>query len=234
MVAYYNALPSTDTTSIEAFINSGGAVGDAQQALARGNKAASAGVSAGVAVASAAMGVAGSGAVATATTAALTSVSSSLVAAGAVSATVPVVGWVVAGVLVAAAGGISIGARRRAKFLSKDRGLLERYIKRFERKSADWRLKEARKQISKIQFVMTRRQSKFNMKRKAKAELKLEALYYIYKKENFSGAQQAAQLARFQQISLQRQEAFQRYLPVYIGLGVITSILLVYAVKQKD
>ena len=208
----------TDTQAIEQYINNGGAVGESQRALATGNKVATLGVKAGVGVASAGMGVAGSGAVATATTSALTSVSSALVSAGVTSATVPVAGWIVAGVLVATAGGIAIASKRRAKFLAKDRGLLQKYIQKFEKKSSDWRLKESKKQIAQIQFLLTKRQSNRNLKRKAKAELKLEALYFIYSQERLPVLQQQAQIETMQKISMDNKRDLLIWTPVAIAI----------------
>jgi len=208
----------TDTQAIEQYINNGGAVGESQRALATGNKVATLGVKAGVGVASAGMGVAGSGAVATATTSALTSVSSALVSAGVTSATVPVAGWIVAGVLVATAGGIAIASKRRAKFLAKDRGLLQKYIQKVEKKSSDWRLKESKKQIAQIQFLLTKRQSNRNLKRKAKAELKLEALYFIYSQERLPVLQQQAQIETMQKISMDNKRDLLIWTPVAIAI----------------
>ena len=215
----------TDTRAIEAFINNGGAAGDAEKALARGNKAAQIGVSAGVTVATAGIGAAGSGAVAAATTSALTSASTALIGAGVTSATVPVVGWVVAGVLVAAGGGIALASKRKAKILSKDRGLLEKYISQYMKKSSDWRLKESRKQISQIQFLMTKRPSRYNLKRKAKAELKLEALYFIYKQERLPVLQQQKQMEALEMVSVQNKKELFFWIPVAL-LIVGSSALL--------
>ena len=218
----------TDTQAIEQYINSGGAVADAQKALATGNKVASGAISAGVAVAQAipvATTIASGGAVATGTGAvsvgigtAISSVSSALVSAGVTSATVPVVGWVVAGVLLASAGAVAIGAKRRARFLSKDRALLEKYIKDFSRRTSLWRFQEAKRQISIIQYMLTKKQSKRNMKRKAKAELKLEALYFLAKQEKLPILQQ-------QKIALDAEQASERNrkaLLIGLPLAIVT------------
>lgn len=208
----------TDTQSIESFINNGGAVADAQKALATGNKVASLGVSAGTSIAG---GLAtGTGLFATGGT-----VTTALTSAGVASSTVPVIGWIVAGVLIASAGGISVASRRRAKFLNKDRSILERYIQKFESKSLEWRTREAKRQISQIQFLLTKRNSKRNQKRRAKAELKLEALYYIAKNERLPLAVQKAQMAQIQTVSNQRSNHRAIFIPI-IGLGVIVSLLI--------
>ena len=208
----------TDTQSIESFINNGGAVADAQKALATGNKVASLGVSAGTSIAG---GLAtGTGLFATGGT-----VTTALTSAGVASSTVPVIGWIVAGVLIASAGGISVASRRRAKFLNKDRSILERYIQKFESKSLEWRTREAKRQISQIQFLLTKMNSKRNQKRRAKAELKLEALYYIAKNERLPLAVQKAQMAQIQTVSNQRSNHRAIFIPI-IGLGVIVSLLI--------
>ena len=208
----------TDTQSIESYINSGGAVADAQKALATGNRVASVAVSAGSSVAG---GLAtGTGLFATGG-----SVATALTSAGVASSTVPVIGWIVAGVLVASAGGITVASRRRAQFLSKDRNLLEKYIKNYEGKSLEWRTREAKKQISQIQFLLTKRDSNYNRKRKAKAELKLEALYYIAKNERLPLAVQKAQMSQLQTISDSQRTQRLIFIPV-IGLAVLGSFLL--------
>ena len=213
----------TDTRAIESFINNGGAVGEAEQSLARGNKVAQIGISAGTSVAG---GLAtGTGLFATGGT-----VATALTSAGVASSTVPVIGWIVAGVLVASAGGISLASRRRAKFLSKDRAILEKYIERYKKKSSAWRTREAKKQISMIQFLLTKKQSRYNLKRKAKAELKLEALYFIFKEERLPVLQQQKQIEAFQKISMQNRQDMLVWIPVSIG---IIGLAYWYAKKTK-
>jgi hypothetical protein len=219
----------TDTQSIERYINDGGAVGDAERALATGNKVASAGISAGVAIANATLAtttatatgtaVAG-GAITTAISGAITSTSSALVSAGVASATVPVVGWVVAGVLVASAGIASLASRRRAKFLAKDRGILKKYIDRFSRKSSEWRLRQAKQQIAMIQFLLDRPKTTWNAKRKAKAELKLEALYFIAKQEKLPLLKQQEQV----KIMASQQARQKKQLAIAIPIILVLSI----------
>ena len=205
----------TDTQAIEQYINSGGAVADAQKALATGNKIAGIGVSAGTSIAG---GLAtGTGLFATGGT-----LATALTGAGVASSTVPVVGWVVAGVLLASAGAVTIGAKRRARFLSKDRGLLEKYIKDFSKRTYLWRFQESKRQISIIQYMLTKRQSKRNMKRKAKAELKLEALYFLVKQEKIPILQQQRIALNAEQASDRNQKALMIGLPLAIGtLGLV-------------
>jgi hypothetical protein len=207
---------NTSTQAIERYINTGGAVGDAEQAIARGNKVAVAGVQAGVGVASVGAGVAGSGAVATAVSSALTAVGTT------VGVTAPVVGWVVAGVLLGASGAISFGTRRRAKFLAKDRGLLEKYIKQFSKKSSEWRNKEAKKQISQLQFILTRPKTTYNAKRQAKAELKLEALYFLIKQEKLPILLQQQQ----EQLMISQQLKQQKQILILVPLVLVGSFIL--------
>jgi len=225
----------TDTQSIERFINNGGAVGDAQRAIASGNKIAGIGINAGVAVANATIAttatgtaVAG-GAVTSAISGAIASTSSALVSAGVASATVPVVGWVVAGVLVASAGALSISSRRRARFLAKDRGLLEKYIKEYSTKSSEWRLKESRKQISMLQFLLTEPKTTRNAKRKAKAELKLEGLYFLAKQEKLPLYQQQEQT----KIMVAQSARQKKILYIAIPSILIGSVLMGYLAKRK-
>lgn len=228
----------TDTQSIERFINNGGAVGDAQRAIASGNKIAGIGINAGVAVANATIAtttatatgtaVAG-GAVTSAISGAIASTSSALVSAGVASATVPVVGWVVAGVLVASAGALSISSRRRAKFLAKDRGLLEKYIKEYSTKSSEWRLKESRKQISMLQFLLTEPKTTRNAKRKAKAELKLEGLYFLAKQEKLPLYQQQEQT----KIMVAQSAKQKKILYIAIPSILIGSVLVGYLARRK-
>tara|TARA_R110001599_G_scaffold319441_1_gene529266 strand:- start:1779 stop:2417 length:639 start_codon:yes stop_codon:yes gene_type:complete len=205
----------TDTQAIEQYINSGGAVADAQKALATGNKIAGIGVSAGTSIAG---GLAtGTGLFATGGT-----LATALTGAGVASSTVPVVGWVVAGVLLASAGAVTIGAKRRARFLSKDRGLLEKYIKDFSKRTYLWRFQESKRQISIIQYMLTKRQSKRNMKRKAKAELKLEALYFLVKQEKIPILQQQRIALNAEQASERNRQALMIGLPLAIGtLGLV-------------
>ncbi len=205
----------TDTQAIEQYINSGGAVADAQKALATGNKIAGIGVSAGTSIAG---GLAtGTGLFATGGT-----LATALTGAGVASSTVPVVGWVVAGVLLASAGAVTIGAKRRARFLSKDRGLLEKYIKDFSKRTSLWRFQESKRQISIIQYMLTKRQSKRNMKRKAKAELKLEALYFLAKQEKIPILQQQRIALNAEQASERNQKALMIGLPLAIStLGLV-------------
>jgi hypothetical protein len=215
----------TDTQAIEQYINSGGAVADAQKALASGNKIASGAISAGVALWHKCLVLVqllvvvqsqqATSAVSVPVTA--SSVSSALVGAGMTSATVPVVGWVVAGVLLASAGAVAIGSKRRARFLSKDRGLLEKYIKDFSRRTSLWRFQEAKRQISIIQYMLTKRQSKRNMKRKAKAELKLEALYFLAKQEKLPILQQQKIALDAEKASEKNRQALLIGLPLAIG-----------------
>jgi hypothetical protein len=205
----------TDTQAIEQYINSGGAVADAQKALATGNKIAGIGVSAGTSIAG---GLAtGTGLFATGGT-----LATALTGAGVASSTVPVVGWVVAGVLLASAGAVTIGAKRRARFLSKDRGLLEKYIKDFSKRTYLWRFQESKRQISIIQYMLTKKQSKRNMKRKAKAELKLEALYFLAKQEKIPILQQQRIALNAEQASERNRQALLIGLPLAIGtLGLV-------------
>lgn len=224
------------TREIEKFIFEGGAAGEAQKAIAAGDKAASAAVSAG-----AAMAYSASVATAATTKGASAVAAKALTAAGA-STSVPVAGWIVAGVLIAAAGGIAVAARRASRFLAKDPRILERYIRRYGRKSEDWRTRYAKKQISKIIFELDRAKRKgkmglFAQKRKAKAELKLEALYFLYKKEGNRGkkASRAAQERRaFELLQAGRTNALIAY-PIYFALAGIAaySIASIYYLEKK-
>ena len=214
-----NNLPSTDTRAIESYINNGGAIGEAEKSIARGNVVASQGVSAGVAVGKAT--IAGS-----------TALKSVLTTVGVSSSAVPVAGWIIAGVLIASSGVALLSSKRRAKFLNKDRKLFEKYVKRFERKSEQWRLKEAREQISLLQFLQQKKQNTFNLKRKAKAELKLEALFFIYKEKNYSRIQQQAIDNRASQLLNEKKKNLLIYSPLYVGLFA-TGIILVYKALQK-
>lgn len=214
---------NTSTQSIERYINNGGAVGDAQRAISVGNKVAVAGVQAGAGIAGVTAGVAGTGTVASAVTTALTSV------AGAVGVSVPVVGWVTAGVLLAVSGGILGASRRRAKFLAKDRGLLQKYIRKFSKKSSDWRDKEAKKQISQLQYILTLPKTTFNAKRQAKAELKLEALYFLIRQEQVPLIQQRKQQELMIAQSAQTKTQLIIFVPVILG----TSFLLAYLARSK-
>jgi len=211
--------PSTDTRAIESYINNGGAVADAQKSLAVGNKVASAGVSAGVGVAQAT--VAGS-----------TALSSALATVGVSASAVPVVGWIVAGVLAAASGGIMVSAKRRAKFLNKSRKIFEKYVKKFERKSEEWRMKEAREQISQIQYLLTKKQTNRNLKKKAKAELKLEALFFIYKEKNYSTYQQKAIDQRAIVLLEEKKSNLIKYAPLYIGVASLGIFFIYNALKR--
>jgi len=228
---------NTDTQSIEQFINNGGAVGDAERALKTGNTIAGIGINAGIAVANATIAttatatgtaVAG-GAVTTAISGAITSTSSALISAGVTSATVPVVGWVVAGVLVASAGIASISSRRKAKFLSKDRGLLQKYIDNYSKKSSEWRLRETKQQISQIQLLLTKPKTSYNAKRKAKAELKLEALYFLAKQEKLSIYQQQEQA----KIMVAHDEKQKKIMMIAIPSILIVSVVSVYLFSKK-
>ena len=205
----------TDTQAIEQYINSGGAVADAQKALATGNKIAGGAISAGTSIAG---GLAtGTGLFATGGT-----LATALTGAGVASSTVPVVGWVVAGVLLASAGAVAIGSKRRARFLSKDRALLEKYIKDFSKRTSLWRFQESKRQISIIQYMLAKKQSKRNMKRKAKAELKLEALYFLAKQEKLPILQQQRIALDAEQASERNQKALMIGLPIAIGtLGLV-------------
>lgn len=224
------------TREIEKFIFEGGAAGEAEKAIAAGDKAASAAVSAG-----AAMAYSAATASATTTKGASAVAAKALAAAGA-STSVPVAGWIVAGILIAASGGIAIASRRAARFLAKDKKILERYINRFSRKSIDWRTRYAKKQISKIIFEMERAKRKgkmglFAQKRKAKAELKLEALYFLYKKDGNKGkkAKRSAQEKRaFQLLQAGKTNAFIAY-PIYFALAGIAvySIASIYYLEKK-
>ena len=214
--------PSTDTKAIESYINNGGAVADAQKSLAVGNKIASAGVSAGVGVAKATVG--GSAALATKV--------ASINAIAGTSLGVPVVGWIVAGVLTAASGGIMISAKRRARFLNKDRKIFEKYIKKFERKSEEWRMKEARKQISQIQYLLTKKQTNRVLKKKAKAELKLEALFFIYREKNYSSYQQKAIDERAIDLLEEKHTNLVKYAPLYIGVAGLGIFFIYKALKR--
>jgi hypothetical protein len=219
----------TDTREMEKFLFEGGAIGDAERAMSGTNKAASVAITAATAMAGSAVtgGTAAAGA------------ASALSAAGA-STSVPVAGWIVAGVLVLAAGGIALSGRRLSRFLAKDRGIFERYVRRFSRKSADWRLRYARKQIAKIGFEMRREQKRgklgiLGQKRKAKAALKLEALYYIYKKEGNRGAK-AKQKAESQRALYLADAARGNALvafPIYIGLASIVAITMIVYQREK-
>jgi len=218
----------TDTQSIEQFINNGGTVGDAEKALQTGNKVAKIGINTGTYIASVGMGLSGSGAIATSTTSALVSIQSALATAG-VTASVPVIGWVVAGVLVASAGGMAIALRRRAKFLAKDKKILENYIKRYQKKTTDQRLKEAKREISNIQYLLTKKQTNRNAKLRAKSELKLEALYYIYRNEQLPIIEQQAQLEEFTKVQVINKQNMYIYIPVAL---VIVGISY-YLAKRK-
>ncbi len=230
----------TYNRAIESFINNGGAVGEAQQALARGNKVASIGVSAGVTVANASVASASAiassvasgttvavagGAVTTSVAGALTAVQGVLATAG-VTASVPVIGWVIAGVLVVGAGAMTIGAKRRAKWLSKDRKLLEKLINRYKGRTSDQRLREAKKQISMIQFLLTMGKTKRNLKRRAKAELKLEALYFIAKQERMPILEQQAQLKILVKNEALRKKQIIIAVPIAIILLLGTTFLV--------
>lgn len=219
----------TDTREMEKFLFEGGAVGDAERAMSGADKAASVAISAASAMAYSAV-VGGKAAAAAA---------SMLSAAGA-STSVPVAGWIVAGVLVLAAGGTAVLGRRLARFLAKDRGIFERYVRRFSRKSADWRLRYARKQIAKIGFEIKREQKRgklgiFGQKRKAKAALKLEALYYIYKKEGNRGAKakQKAEAERALYLADAAKGNALVAFPIYIGLASIAAVTMVVYFQRK-
>ena len=210
--------PSTDTRAIESYINNGGAVGEAQKSLAVGNKVANIGVAAGVGVAKATVG--GSAAL----TSALTTV-------GVSASAVPVVGWIVAGVLVAASGGIMVASIRRAKFLNKDRKIFEKYVKKFEKKSEEWRMKEAKQQISEIQYLLSKKQTNRILKKKAKAELKLEALFYIYKEKNYSSYQQKAIDQRAVALLEEKRSNLIKYAPLYVGVAGLGIYFIYKALK---
>ena len=229
---------------IEAYINEGGAAGIAEKAVARGNRAAilgvqAAGVMAQAATASAA-GATATGVGATVATTLSTAITGSSVAAGsgvlataAGAATVPVVGWVIAGVLVVAAGGIIGVSRRRAKFLRKDKVLLTKYIRQYERKDSEWRFKETKQVISKLQLVLSKRQSGWRLKQKAKYELQLEALFFIYKDENWDRVSLEAQQQRTQELIQVKKQNLLMFSPVYIGLILIGLGGIIYGRRKS-
>jgi len=213
------------TKTLRDYINNGGAVGDITKialldpsgAIAAENQLKASGTATQIAIggasAFATVGLTGVGGAVGATATAASAgggaaavsgaVSGALTSAG-VSATVPVVGWVIAGVLVAAAGGIYLASKNSTKLLTKDISKFKKYIKEYStnynslrslEKEAKYLVKELEKHLktgdSQNVTLAVWEWGKSNNERtswhekKAKLEIQLDSVYFIMKERYF-------------------------------------------------
>ena len=168
----------------------------------------------GPAAASAGAIAAATGAATSTGAAAIGTVSATLTAAGMSSMTVPVVGWIAGGVLLAAAG-ITYGvSRRRKNVLSEDPRLIKKKIKKYNKDTKVEQIKLMKENTREVQGLLKADLTKkSNQKKLAKNQIQGEALFFLLNRQTWDQWENEEQIDEFKAEAIPQFETIKATVP---------------------